>query len=121
MTGLTVTSTCKVEKVLPWLMLPLFAGLLVSAYCNHYAQPPVAAAHVDEAGFRARLRRPEVIAFFAAAFLIQVSFGPYYTFFSIYLGEHGYAPSTQGLLWGIGVLVEIVLTPVGAIAEGRRP
>ena len=95
--------------VLPWLMLPLFAGLLVSSYCNGYAAPPVVAMHGDEAGFRQRLRRPETVAFFVAAFLVQVSFGPYYTFFSIYLGEHGYSPSVQGLLWSIGVLVEIGL------------
>ncbi len=94
---------------LPWMMLPLFAVLLVSAFNNRYAEPPKAVEHGDDAGFRARLRRPETIAFFAAAFLIQVSFGPYYTFFSIYLGEHGYSPSVQGLLWSIGVLVEIGL------------
>lgn len=94
---------------LPWLMLPLFFGLLASAFCNHYARPPAVAAHVEEIGFRERLRRPETLAFFVAAFLIQVSFGPYYTFFSIYLGEHGYSPSTQGVLWSIGVLVEIGL------------
>lgn len=94
---------------LPWLMLPLFAGLLVSSYCNRYAAPPARTMHGDEAGFRQRLRRPETRAFFIAAFLVQVSFGPYYTFFSIYLGEHGYAPSVQGLLWSIGVLVEIGL------------
>lgn len=94
---------------LPWLMLPLFAGLLASAFRNQYAQPPAIAGHAGETGFRERLRRPEVLAFFVAAFLAQVSFGPYYTFFSIYLGEHGYSPSTQGVLWSIGVLVEIGL------------
>lgn len=96
-------------STLPWLMLPLFAGLLASAFCNRYAELPAVAAREDDAGFRERLRRPEVIAFFAAAFLIQISFGPYYTFFSIYLGEHGYAPTMQGALWSIGVLVEIGL------------
>lgn len=96
-------------KSLPWLMLPLFAILLATAFTNDYAEPPAVAAHADDAGFRQRLRRPEVIAFFVAAFLIQVSFGPYYTFFSIYLGEHGYAPTMQGVLWSIGVLVEIGL------------
>ena len=94
---------------LPWLMLPLFVALLVSAFGNRYAKPPAIPAHGSDAGFRERLRRPETIAFFVAAFLIQVSFGPYYTFFSIYLGEHGYSPSVQGLLWSIGVLVEIGL------------
>ena len=94
---------------LPWMMLPLFGGLLLAAFRNDYAQPPAHVAHASDAGFRERLRRPEVIAFFVAAFLIQVSFGPYYTFFSIYLGEHGYSPSMQGVLWSIGVLVEIGL------------
>lgn len=94
---------------LPWMMLPLFAVLLLCAFKNQYAEPPAVAEHGDEAGFRSRLRRPETIAFFTAAFLIQVSFGPYYTFFSIYLGEHGYSPSVQGVLWSIGVLVEIGL------------
>ena len=94
---------------LPWLMLPIFGALLASAWCNRYAEPPTVAMHEDDAGFRECLRRPEVIAFFVAAFLIQVSFGPYYTFFSIYLGEHGYAPTMQGVLWSIGVLVEIGL------------
>jgi len=94
---------------LPWMMLPLFLALLASAFGNRYAKPPAVTAHGSDAGFRERLRRPETIAFFVAAFLIQVSFGPYYTFFSIYLGEHGYSPSVQGLLWSIGVLVEIGL------------
>ncbi len=94
---------------LPWMMLPLFVALLACAFNNQYAEPPALAGHGDEAGFRARLRRPETIAFFTAAFLIQVSFGPYYTFFSIYLGEHGYSPTMQGVLWSIGVLVEIGL------------
>ncbi len=99
---------------LPWLMLPLFAGLLAAASLNRYADdpelPPAAAGDAAGTGsLRPELRRPEVRAFFLAAFLLQVSFGPYYTFFSIYLGEHGYPPSTQGVLWGIGVLVEIGL------------
>ena len=94
---------------LPWLMLPLFLLLLLAAWRNDYAQAPAIPAQGDDAGFRQRLRRPEVLAFFTAAFLIQVSFGPYYTFFSIYLGEHGYSPSVQGVLWSIGVLVEIGL------------
>jgi PPP family 3-phenylpropionic acid transporter len=100
---------------LPWMMLPLFCALLLAAFGNQYAQPPAHAPHASDAGFRERLRRPEVVAFFVSAFLVQVSFGPYYTFFSIYLGEHGYAPSMQGVLWSIGVLVEI-----GLLFQSRR-
>lgn len=92
---------------LPWLMLPLLAGLLASAYANHYEHPPREADAPDQAGFRERLRQPAVRAFFVAAFLTQISFGPYYTFFAIYLSEHGYSASRLGLFWTVGVLAEI--------------
>ena len=92
---------------LPWLMLPLFALMLLFAFGSRYAQPPDEPARDADDGFRARLRRPQVVAFFVAAFLAQVSFGPFYTFFSIYLQDNGYAPTVQGLLWAVGVLVEI--------------
>ncbi len=93
--------------ILPWLMLPLLAGLLASSLGNHYAHPIEEAHGENHEGFRARLKRPQVIAFFAAAFLAQVSFGPYYTFFSIYLTEHHYSASMLGMFWTIGVLAEI--------------
>src|SRR5574340_141249 len=35
--------------------------------------------------------------------------GPYYTFYSIYLVDHGYAKSSVGLLWSLGVVCEIVV------------
>ncbi|HEY5971255.1 MAG TPA: MFS transporter [Pseudoxanthomonas sp.] len=92
---------------LPWLMLPLMGGLLVSSFCNQYAHPVEEIRDENHVGFRARLKRPQVVAFFAAAFLAQVSFGPYYTFFSIYLAEHGYSASMLGLFWTVGVLAEI--------------
>ncbi len=92
---------------LPWLMLPLLGALLLSSYRNQYACLPEEPPHLPQEGFRARLRQPKVIAFFAAAFLAQVSFGPYYTFFSIYLSEHGYSASGLGMFWTVGVLAEI--------------
>ena len=92
---------------LPWLMLPLFAGLLASSHSNGYAHAVEEVHDENHVGFRARMRRPQVIAFFAAAFLAQVSFGPYYTFFSIFLQEHGYSASMLGLFWTVGVLAEI--------------
>jgi len=94
---------------LPWLMLPLFGLLALLAFANRYAELPDEPVRDADDGVRARLRKPQVIAFFVAAFLTQVSFGPFYTFFSIYLKDNGYAPSTQGLLWAMGVLVEITV------------
>jgi len=92
---------------LPWLMLPLLVAMLLSSFCNRYAHLPEEAADTQPGAFRQRMRHPQVIAFFAAAFLAQVSFGPYYTFFSIYLAEHGYSASRLGLFWTVGVLAEI--------------
>ncbi len=92
---------------LPWLMLPLFVALLASSFANTYA-PHVEETHDENhVGFRARLKRPQVIAFFVAAFLAQVSFGPYYTFFSIYLSEHHYSATMLGVFWTVGVIAEI--------------
>lgn len=55
------------------------------------------------------LARREVIALLLSCFLIQVSHGPYYTFFSIYLQESGYENSLTGRLWALGVIAEIVM------------
>ncbi len=92
---------------LPWLMLPLYVGLFATACINDYARPVAVAETGDDHGFVERLRRPDVIAFFIVALLCQVSFGPHYTFFSIYLEEHGYSASALGAYWGIAVAVEI--------------
>jgi PPP family 3-phenylpropionic acid transporter len=52
-------------------------------------------------------KRPEVAAFFVACMLMALAHGPYYTFYSIYLVEHGYSKSAVGWLWAIGVMSEV--------------
>jgi PPP family 3-phenylpropionic acid transporter len=51
--------------------------------------------------------RPEVLAFLVTCFLMQASHGPYYTFYTIYLSDHGYSKSLIGMLWALGVVCEI--------------
>ena len=94
---------------LPWLMLPLFAAMAIAAFFNDYGRPPLVTTDVESPSFIGKLRRPEVIAFFIVALLMQISFGPYYTFYSIYLDEHGYRTSALGIYWSIGVIVEILV------------
>ncbi|MBN8481640.1 MAG: MFS transporter [Xanthomonadales bacterium] len=94
---------------LPAFMLPLFATLLAGSIVNDYARAPLVAPDEDSEGFTARLRRPEVVAFFVVALLVQLSFGPHYTFFSIYLEELGYSASALGIYWGVAVGVEILM------------
>ncbi len=53
-------------------------------------------------------QRP-VLAFLLAVFLVQVTHGPYYVFYSIYLEANGYSGLITGILWSLGVVAEIVL------------
>lgn len=59
--------------------------------------------------FRAVLFRPEVLALFAVCFLLQLAYGPYYNFYSVFLERHGYSPSVIGRLWALGVLAEVAI------------
>ncbi|KRG44007.1 MFS transporter [Stenotrophomonas pictorum JCM 9942] len=93
---------------LPWLMLPLFALMIGSAFLNRYARDIPGGTHT-EGGFWAIVRQKPVLAFFVAAFLEQLSFGPYYTFFSLYMDQHGYSTSLLGLMWTVGVVFEVAV------------
>jgi len=53
------------------------------------------------------LLKPKVLAFLLICFLMQASHGPYYTFYTIYLGDYGYTKTAIGMLWALGVLCEI--------------
>jgi PPP family 3-phenylpropionic acid transporter len=48
-------------------------------------------------------------AFWLSIFLMQVAFGGFYNFFTIYQLEHGLALTTVTLLWTFGVLCEIIM------------
>ncbi len=55
------------------------------------------------------LKKPAIIYFFIAAFLLQFSFGAYYTFFSLHLESFNYSRMSIGLLWALGVFCEVIL------------
>lgn len=55
------------------------------------------------------LARPEVRALIGASFLMAVAHGPYYTFFSLHLVDHGYSKALVGWLWALGVIAEIAV------------
>jgi PPP family 3-phenylpropionic acid transporter len=48
-------------------------------------------------------------AFWISAFLLQVSFGGFYNFFTIYEHAHGFSQATISYLWSFGVLIEIAM------------
>lgn len=55
------------------------------------------------------LARPAVLAFLLTAFLIQLSHGPYYTFFSLMLQQQGFGNAVISSLWSLGVVAEVVI------------
>lgn len=55
------------------------------------------------------LRDGSVVGLFLAFFLAQASHGAYYAFFSVYLEAFGYPRDIIGVLWALGVFVEILV------------
>jgi PPP family 3-phenylpropionic acid transporter len=55
------------------------------------------------------LRQRSIIALMFVFLLIQLSHGPYYALFSLFLEQKGYSSTATGLLWATGVVAEIVL------------
>lgn len=47
--------------------------------------------------------------FMLVMFLLQLAHGPYYTFYTLYLQDAGWAEGAIGLLWSLGVVAEILV------------
>lgn len=60
-------------------------------------------------GFVARARQPAVLALLGACFLSQLSFAPFYSFFSLYLEQNRYSHTSIGALWALGVVAEVIV------------
>jgi PPP family 3-phenylpropionic acid transporter len=93
----------------PWWVLPTIAALMLGIWgCSLSLPESATQAHVahPEPLWRV-VTRPEVLAFLVACLLMQVSHGPYYTFFTIYLESHGYSKTVIGGLWAWAVVCEI--------------
>ena len=93
---------------LPWLVLGGLAAIWLSAMVTPEGPGQGQEGH-EHTPLRSLLSNPAVLAFLAACLLMQASHGPYYTFFSLYMGEIGYSGLTVGILWGLGVGAEVGL------------
>jgi PPP family 3-phenylpropionic acid transporter len=88
-----------------WAGLVCELGILI--FSRQIPKTEVLAHHTDTQSIKQLVLQPAVLALFGACFLMSVAHGPYYTFYSIYLVEHGYAKSAVGGLWALGVICEI--------------
>jgi PPP family 3-phenylpropionic acid transporter len=90
----------------PWLVAALWLLLAHSLWRLPAMNEPV--QHDPAAvGALAVLRRPEVAWFFAGVFLTVLAHVSLYAFFSLFAASFGMSEATIGLLWSVGVLVEI--------------
>ncbi|MEW5769611.1 MAG: MFS transporter [Pseudomonadota bacterium] len=88
-----------------WVVFGLLIGIVLTTRVMPEA---VIARHGHEhTPLGSVVRRPEVLALIVAAMLMAAAHGPYYTFFTIHLVEHGYSKSVAGWLWALGVVCEI--------------
>ena len=102
----------------PAMVFAVLIGILVMAFQLPEGQRIGAAAQVAaEAGgssmpvatLRSVLADRQVWMLLLACFLMSSAHGVYYVFYSIHLDDLGYSKGMIGLLWSLGVLVEIGL------------
>lgn len=87
-----------------WLFL-----LLIALTCLSIPKSKIEPPRSQSGAWWLLLKKPAVLAFFISAFLLQFSFGAYYSFFSLHLEQIGYSRTTIGMLWALGVLAEVIL------------
>ncbi len=90
----------------PVVIVILLAGILLVSLI---VPERLSAHHENQQGIGRVIRQPVVLAFLLVCFLMLMSHGPYYTFYSIYLENHGYSRGMIGLLWAIGVMAEVIV------------
>lgn len=90
---------------LPWAVLAVMLG--IAAFARAIPEAEILPHAGDHVPVWDVLKRPEVASLLVACLLMAAAHGPYYTFYSIYLVDHGYDKSTVGWLWALGVLCEI--------------
>lgn len=94
-------------EYLPVFMLLLLAFIFFSSAIIQAED--VTYEHEASEGFFSLVSKSQVLGFLMAAFLMQLSHGAYYTFFSLFLDQIGYSNTLIGFLWAVGVLAEVLI------------
>ena len=103
------------------LMLAMIAGLLaISFLIPEASKKPSSSTHTALVHI---VRQPAVLAFLLVCLLLQVSHGPYYTFFTIQATDIGYSGGMIGFFWALGVIAEVgifIAAPALLLHYGAR-
>lgn len=96
-------------RTLPFILFGLLLAIWFSTLSVSVPPPLHNTVLQKREPLSAILRQPIVIAFLSINFLLLISHGPYYTFFSVYLESHQYSRTQTGLLWSLGVIAEVLV------------
>jgi PPP family 3-phenylpropionic acid transporter len=95
--------------IFPWVLLVLISAIVIVSLLG-FSEVKLEKTQIKFGKtFRSQLCRSWILLFFSVSFLLQVSHGAYYTYFSIYLSSLGYPKVQIGMLWALGVVAEIVM------------
>ncbi len=83
------------------ILASVFFAYLISRDARHFSNSPAKQTHL--------FRLSSATKLWISIFLMQVSFGAFYSFFTIYESEHGLSLETISYLWTFGVVCEIIL------------
>jgi len=92
-------------RLMLWVILGLLLGIVL--FARFIPEAEIRHLETEHVPLGRVLRRGEVLALLAAGLLMTAAHGPYYTFFTIHLVDHGYSKSLAGWLWALGVVCEI--------------
>ena len=93
--------------LLPFLLAAIAACLVLAVRRLPPGGNPTAPR--QQGRLRDEILKPTMLAFLAASLLMILAHAPFYAFFSLYLAHLGYAKSSIGLFWALGVVAEVVL------------
>lgn len=100
-------------EIIPLSMLPVlllcisFLAFIWSFSIKEPSAAPMAQQQLQPLG--PVLKRPVVYSFFLIELIMLFSHAPFYSFYSNFLSQHGFATSQIGFLWSVGVLAEIIM------------
>jgi len=93
--------------LLPYIVLGL---LILNGISSLFVKDRTNKIRTDDlSGILETIKKPVIMALLIACALQSLSHGAYYTFFSIYLEDHGYSRKFTGMMWALGVLAEVIL------------
>jgi PPP family 3-phenylpropionic acid transporter len=94
------------EQAFTYTGMLILVGLFLSTLASQ--QPRLASSKItNKSSIKHKILNASFLLFFLAGLMLQMSFGPYYVFFALYLKSLTYSGFVIGLFIAIGVVAEI--------------